>query len=295
VVKAGAYAYAALSRSVVDQNGALLVYDLDARAPGQSGLVPHTRIDLQGRIGGIARQGDVLFVGGSGGTFLFDISEPATPARVGSIVLARGDNGVRVGDDQLLVFSGDDLTIYDIRDPRAPVQTHASNSNCRAGDIRARRFVMGQFSPSRFLLYDVATSGEFDNYAPATTGTGGTILHARIVDQSLYVVLEYFTESASKLVHYDLSTLDTQGTVAVVDTLDFDHTSRGFAANETTVMVAGGRTVHILDRSVDGALSRNRELEERDLSFQDGFPFYGDIDGDVLLVPGQAVGFLVFR
>ncbi len=259
----------------------------DAGANGTS-VEPLGTLALGGSVVSLAGKGNILYAGGAGGSWVIDVSDPLQPQSLGSRGLVATTNGMRVSGDQLLLMQGTNLRIYDVSDPASPQQTHTSSSNCWAGDIRDERFVMGQFPEDRILLYDVSTDGVFANHANATMQFSGTIFHARLVGDFLYVIEEFFDEGRAVLHVYSVPNLISGTGVREIQTIDFVGTRRGFDANESHVLTVGGPQLELFERGDDGRLTLAEEFAPTGLYIGSGFPFYAFLGSGVLYAPGES-------
>lgn len=296
VVRVGEHAYAVFNRANTGNGGgALAVYDIGGLAALDGEVVPPvTVLPLGTNLGGIDEKDGVLFVGGVARSFAIDISDPVSPVVIANVSLPPGTNGVRVGGDQLLLIVGTDLTIHDVTNPRAPVQTHTSLSDCWSGDVRDRRFAMGQLANKRFLLYDVSNAGSFQNYAAATTTVDQAVYHIRWMQSHLYVLIaDGASPSNYTMDVYDVSGLAQGGPLVAVDEIELGSNFRAFALSEEFAVAGGLEVYRIFARGADGKLTEVRTVEAPGHGFGDGFPFYGQIQGRVAVMPGMRDGIVI--
>ena len=294
VIQVGSYAYAALYRSTETDQGVLLVYDLGgASAFEEEHAEAIARLDLPGNAGGLAHKDGHLFIGCTNRSVVVDIADPTQPRILDSVQLVDSRRGVRLHGNRLLLFNGNYLRIYDVSDPTAPVQTHASDSDCWSGDVHGDLFAMGQSTTDRVLLYDVSVAGTFSNFAQATLELDGTPYHARNDGESLYVQVEYFDVQRTEILVYDLSRLEADGTIAQVDRVELQGLHRAFALDGTHVLAAAFQRARVFRRNTDGSLAPPTEVQAEGIAYTSGFPFYGDLQGQLALLPGEGGGLVV--
>lgn len=296
VVRVGDHAYAVFNRANSgNSGGALAVYDI-GELEGLDGesVPPVTVLPLGTNLGGIDEKDGVLFVGGLARSFAIDIGQPASPVVIADVSLPPANNGVRVGGDQLLLIRGTDLWIFDVANPRAPVETHESTSDCWSGDVRDGRFAMGQLTSQRFLLYGVSTPGSFQNYAQATTSVDQAIYHIRWMGPHLYVVIADGASPANYSMHvYDTSGLAAGDPLIPVENFVLGSNFRALALTEEFAVVGGLEVLRIFRRGADGKLMEAASVEAPGHGYGDGFPFYGEIEGRVAVMPGMRDGIVI--
>jgi len=116
----GGFAYVSTVHGQFNNSGRLVV--LDVSNPSGPFFV-NTGIDLSGRPGKMQIVGDVLYVAlVNRGMDVVDISDPASPDRIGSLNTVNEIYDLRVAGDLLFAASGfAGLSIVDIRDPTFPL------------------------------------------------------------------------------------------------------------------------------------------------------------------------------